>query len=54
MLDLHVIPIKDLREHQESQKCWCLPKVERVAKDSRLIVHNSADGRELVEQHGVN
>ena len=54
MPDIHVVPINDLREHQESETCWCQPTVERVEEDRRLIVHNSEDGRELVEQHGVN
>lgn len=55
--DVHVLPEKDLHDHVESRACWCRPRVERVdgnPKHARLIVHHAADGRELVERHGVN
>ncbi len=55
--DVHVIPIGDIYEHQESRECWCQPKVTANKQDvlqQPIIVHNSADGRELVEQHGLN
>lgn len=56
--DIHVLPENDLREHFESADCWCAPTVsmETAADGTRtlLVVHNAADGRELVEQHGVN
>lgn len=51
--DIHVIPQNDLREHGESRHCWCQPRVEQQPKQSAIIVHNSADGRELVERHGL-
>lgn len=44
-LDLHVVPIRDLVPHAESDACWCQPQIERV-HDQRVIVHHSADGRE--------
>jgi len=51
--DIHVLPLNDLREHDETRTCWCQPKVERV--DGGVVVtHQSADGRELVERHGCN
>jgi len=56
MGDVHVLPIDDLREHEETRACWCRPAllVEPDADaDLRIVVHNSADGRELVEEHGV-
>jgi hypothetical protein len=54
--DVHVLPIGDLREHAESRYCWCGPRIEAVneTRQTALVVHHSADGRELVEQHGVN
>lgn len=49
--DIHVLPLTDLREHDETRTCWCQPKVERVK--GVVVTHNSADGRELVERHGL-
>lgn len=56
MSTVHVVPIDDLREHVETACCWCAPRVECVDGDPEaiVIVHASADGRELVEAHGVN
>lgn len=59
-MSIHVVPIDDLQEHVETgAPCCCRPKIlwddaitgERL--DEPVIVHNSADGRELVERHGV-
>lgn len=56
----HVLPIDDLREHEESPACWCQPTVQTEDSETGepyrapLVVHNSLDGRELVEQHGIN
>ncbi len=50
MLDLseiHIIPLNDLRDHDESIDCWCNP--ERDDVDSDLVIHNSMDGREAYE-----
>lgn len=41
----HVVPINDLREHQENEKCWCRPN-----DDEGVIVHNSMDRREEYER----
>jgi hypothetical protein len=54
-LDIHVMPMNDLRAHIEARTCWCEPRCEREGEDEAVVViHASADGRELVEQHGVN
>jgi hypothetical protein len=70
MSDIHVLPINDLREHEETRGCWCHPRFEiehdlgcpTIEADgygicwcqrAGVIVHNSADGRELVEEHGL-
>lgn len=76
MSDIHVLPIGDLREHEETRDCWCHPRVEGPPEENTnnategsftdvegqidgsmedvVVVHNSLDGRELVEEHGVN
>lgn len=46
-MTIHVIPTGDLREHQGTEKCWCLP--EEDGECSGLFVHNSLDGREPYE-----
>ena len=54
--DVHVHPVRDLREHDlTSRTCWCRPTVTLLASrpGRALVVHQSADGRELVEQHGL-
>ena len=60
--DIHVVPVGDLREHDESGRaCWCKPRIEtcdprtgdRYPLGKAVIVHNSEDGRELVERHGL-
>lgn len=47
---VHVIPIDDLREHDENNDgtCWCKPRIEQE-ENGRVIVHNSMDGREILE-----
>ncbi len=57
MSDFHILPIDDLRTHDETRECWCQPRVElaEIAETvNAVVIHNSADGRELVEEHGVN
>jgi hypothetical protein len=49
---IHVVPIDDIREHEEHEACWCAPRVESEGYGV-VIIHNSMDGRELVERHGV-
>lgn len=50
----HVWPASDLRLHKGNYGavCWCQPKIERAGCDT-LITHNSMDGRELIERHGL-
>lgn len=54
--DTHIVPINDLREHDEHLACWCAPRFEKVKGSSTalLVVHHALDGRELIEEHGVN
>jgi hypothetical protein len=55
MADVHVLPINDLRDHEETRLCWCIPVL--IGEDDipdMVVVHHSIDGRELVEEHGIN
>lgn len=55
MDDIHVLPINDVREHEESRSCWCEPDLQYPDEgDSIIVVHHAEDGRELVEEHGLN
>jgi hypothetical protein len=40
-----VIPVNDLRDHVYGGECWCKP-----VDDEGMWVHNSADGREKLEE----
>lgn len=52
--DVHVVPISDLKAHVEDRSCWCNPKVTKEPGAKKAVVsHNSMDGRELVERHGL-
>lgn len=42
----HVLPIDDLREHEETADCWCEPELDH---ERMIAVHNSADNREAFE-----
>lgn len=49
----HVVPVDDLREHDLSADCWCLPDAEDetpfLEGTAQPFLHNSADGREARE-----
>jgi hypothetical protein len=49
MSDLDVIPLDDLWPHIDGAKCPCDPTVEVIGA-SLLVIHNSFDHREIVEQ----
>ncbi len=46
---LHVVPLGDLREHDDSAECWCRPTID----DEGVCIHNSLDGRELTREKGI-
>ncbi len=52
---IHVIPLEDTRVHDRSIDCWCEPRQQWIDDDGiplnggPLVVHTSADGRELIE-----
>ena len=45
----HVIPEADLREHERSAKCQCMPTATPW-HGKNIYVHNSWDGREIRER----
>ena len=56
---LHIIPINDIKEHNEIVKnhlglmiglCDCQPKTICSEIDKYIIVHSSFDGREALEE----
>lgn len=47
----HVIPVNDLRPHDESVKCWCHPKED--FEGVGVVVHNSLDRREFYESGAI-
>lgn len=51
--DVHVLPVDDLLQHCETRTCWCYPRLI-VETRAMVVVHRSADGRELIERHGIN
>ncbi len=42
----HVFPVNDLMPHNTDNGagCWCKPTI-----DNDVVIHNSLDGRELIE-----
>ena len=45
----HILPINDIKEHEESSSCHCVPKSEILENGDIMITHNSFDGREFIE-----
>jgi hypothetical protein len=39
MIDIHVMPINDIKEHEESLLCWCNPKQD--TEEPNVIIHNA-------------
>lgn len=53
MATIHVEPVGDLIDHEDSDECPCGPDIECVpnpdGSDGWLITHHSLDGRERFE-----
>jgi hypothetical protein len=47
--DINVLPLNDLKEHEESAYCHCNPRVEVVGANL-IIIHNAYDHREIIEE----
>lgn len=46
----HLLPVKDTEEHLEESTCKCEPKIEVQDNGDLLVIHNSFDRRELIEE----
>lgn len=46
---VHVLPVNDWREHEESRTCACGPRIDE-RQDGVLVIHHSYDGREFIER----
>jgi hypothetical protein len=49
-MSIHIIPINDLKPHDETTTCDCFPKVQFEDNGEMLVIHNSFDGREKTEK----
>ena len=49
----NIIPLNDLKEHEENSTCSCNPEVFFENGDM-IIIHNSFDGRENIEEGGLH
>jgi len=43
---LHILPVNDIKEHEEKSTCECYPEVEILENGDIMIIHNAYDGRE--------
>lgn len=50
--DVHVLPLEDLRLHDERRQCWCRPRVDVIGIGGAVVVHHALDGREYFEPGG--
>lgn len=50
MASIHVEPVNDLINHEDTSECVCGPVIEPIVigydKVNLLVIHNSLDGRE--------
>jgi hypothetical protein len=47
----HLYPVNDLKPHDtDGTTCHCDPEMELTPEGDMLIIHNSFDGRELIEE----
>jgi hypothetical protein len=44
----HIIPLNDLKPHEQTTTCECEPRVEHV-NGNMIVVHNAFDKREKFE-----
>jgi len=45
----HILPNNDLEEHLEKSTCKCNPNSEILENGDIMIIHNSFDRREVIE-----
>lgn len=46
--DVHVVPTRDLREHEAARECWCHPVEDD--DEPNVWIHHAMDQREQYEQ----
>lgn len=48
---MQVLPINDIKQHQEGDECWCHPRVwyAEDGDETPIITHHAADKREESE-----
>ena len=49
---INILPVNDLKEHDEHTTCDCKPSVE-VVNGVMIVTHNSYDKRELSESKSL-
>lgn len=47
---LHILPINDIKPHEDTTTCHCNPSVEVTDSGDMMVIHNSFDGRENYEK----
>ena len=45
---IHILPLNDLKEHEETTTCPCGPRVDWSEAEA-IVIHRSWDGREYIE-----
>jgi hypothetical protein len=46
---INITPDNDLKEHEESPHCHCLPRI-KYENGEMIVIHNSYDLREVIEE----
>jgi hypothetical protein len=49
---IHIIPVNDIKEHEELSTCECCPRLE-IENGEMIFIHNSYDGRESKEKENT-
>ena len=47
---IHIMPVDDLIEHEESTECQCGPTVD---PETGVVLHDAMDRRECFEEEGA-
>lgn len=52
-LEIHTLPLNDLKEHARNRNCPCRPEIRKMDNDFIHVIHMSWDGREIAEHHDI-
>jgi len=47
---ISILPIHDTKPHIEDSTCECEPEIKIIETGDIIMVHNSFDGREIIEK----